>query len=55
MDCIVHGMAKSQTRLSDFHLLHFTQGHPQGILMLSKKITEALEGLSPIGSFLILS
>ena len=51
MDCMVHGMAKSQTRLSDFHLLHFTQGHPQGILMLSKKITEALEGLSPIGSF----
>ena len=21
MDCIVHGVAKSQTRLSDFHLL----------------------------------
>ena len=23
MDCIVHGVAKSQTRLSDFHFLHF--------------------------------
>ena len=22
MDCIVHGVAKSQTQLSDFHLLH---------------------------------
>ena len=24
MDCIVHGVAKSQTRLSDFHCVHFT-------------------------------
>ena len=23
MDCIVHGVAKSQTRLSNFHFLHF--------------------------------
>ena len=23
MDCIVHGVAKSQTRLSDFHFLEF--------------------------------
>ena len=38
MDCLVHGVAKSQTRLSDFHSLHFTQGHPQGILMPSKKL-----------------
>ena len=24
MDCIIHGVAKSRTRLSDFHSLHFT-------------------------------
>ena len=24
MNCIVHGVAKSRTRLSNFHLLHFT-------------------------------
>ena len=24
MDCFVHGVAKSQTRLSNFHSLHFT-------------------------------
>ena len=26
MDCIVHGVAKSQTRLSDFHVLDFPGG-----------------------------
>ena len=25
MDCIVHGVAKSQTQLSDFHFSHDTQ------------------------------
>ena len=24
MDCIVHGVAKSQTQLSNFHFFHFT-------------------------------
>ena len=28
MDCIVHGVAKSQTRLNDFHLLGFLGGRP---------------------------
>ena len=41
MDRIVHGVAKSRTRLRDFHSLHFTQGHPQGILMLSKKLPKS--------------
>ena len=30
MDCIVHGVAKSRTQLSDFHSLFFT--HPQASL-----------------------
>ena len=29
MDCIVHGVAKSQTQLSDFHF-HFQKGFPGG-------------------------
>ena len=41
MDRIVHEVAKSWTRLSDFHSLYFTQGHPQGILMLSKKLPKS--------------
>ena len=24
MECLVHGVAKSQTQLSDFHFFHFT-------------------------------
>ena len=37
MDCIVHGVAKSQTRLSDFHftsLLHFLQGDQPPLLII---------------------
>ena len=31
MDCIVHGVAKSQTRLSNFHFhFHFTQSYVMG-------------------------
>ena len=41
MDRIVHEVAKSWTRLSDLHSLYFTQGHPQGILMLSKKLPKS--------------
>ena len=37
MTCIVHGIAKSQTRLSDFHLL-----------MVSKRKREAAEIAQPI-------
>ena len=37
MNCIVHGIAKSQTRLSDFHLL-----------MVSKRKREAAEIAQPI-------
>ena len=29
MDCIVHGVAKSQTQLSDFHLITFITSIPQ--------------------------
>ena len=35
MDCIVHGAAKSQTRLSDFH---FHMVSRDGILLLSRSI-----------------
>ena len=34
MDCIVHGVAKSQTRLSDFH---FSLSSPAGGLLPTKK------------------
>ena len=42
MDCIVHGVAKSQTRLSDFHFLHRSpmspsNSHDQNELVLSSK------------------
>ena len=37
MNCIVHGIAKSQTRLIDFHLL-----------MVSKRKREAVEIAQPI-------
>ena len=33
MDCIVHGVAKSQTRLSDFHFVHFLSGCGKGVGM----------------------
>ena len=31
MDCIVHGVAKSRTRLSDFHF-HFSKGRERGVI-----------------------
>ena len=37
MDCIVHGVAKSRTQLSDFHftsLLHFLQGDQPPLLII---------------------
>ena len=33
MDCLVHGVTKSQTRLSDFHFLHFLSGCGKGVGM----------------------
>ena len=30
MDCIVHGVTKSQTQLSDFHFTTWTSGGPAG-------------------------
>ena len=46
MDCIVHGIAKSRTRLSDFHFSFSStmlnrsgrSGHPCLILMLEEKL-----------------
>ena len=32
MDCIIHGVAKSWTRLSDFHFQVLKQNHGSGIL-----------------------
>ena len=34
MDCIVHGVTKSQTRLSDFHF-HFDYDHSDGCVVIS--------------------
>ena len=33
MDCVVHGVAKSQTRLSDFHSLNFALACPCVVLV----------------------
>ena len=32
MDCIIYGVAKRQTRLSDFHFQVLKQNHGSGIL-----------------------
>ena len=41
MDCIVHAVAKSQTRLSDFH---FPKAHPQNVLIGGQKTLQIVEG-----------
>ena len=41
MDCIVHGVAKSQTQLSDFH---FPKAHPQEVLIGCQKTLHMVEG-----------
>ena len=50
MDCIVHGVAKSQTQLSDFHSLHL-------IMYKDERVTHAQEpgiclSLAVLGSML---
>ena len=50
MDCIIRGVAKSQTRLSDFtfHLAeseHHRDGEPQ--VMFQKQVLAAAEMLNP--------
>ena len=37
MDCIVHGVAKSRTRLSDFHF-HFTFNFSSGASLVAQSI-----------------
>ena len=41
MDCIVHAVAKSQTRLSNFH---FPKAHPQEVLIGCQKTLQIVEG-----------
>ena len=48
MDCIVHGVAKSQTRLSDFHMEEDMATH-SSILASRVPQTGALVGYSPWG------
>ena len=43
MDCIIHGVAKSQTRLGAFH---FNLIHQKEELMLPAKLTACLVGVS---------
>ena len=45
MDCIIHGVAKSQTRLSAFHF-NTNLIHQKEELMLPAKLTACLVGVS---------
>ena len=37
MDCIVHGVKKSQTRLSNFHIKGYSDGRPQTNIIHAEK------------------
>ena len=48
MDCIVHGVAKSRTRLSDFHsLTHSAQGNQAPALQLLSPLASTVEARAP--------
>ena len=48
MDCIVHGVAKSRTRLSDFHsLTRSARGNQAPALKLLSPLASAVEARAP--------
>ena len=53
MDCIVHGVAKSQTQLSDFHF-QFTFNSRQMWEIVSYSITNGRYVYSPLSKICIL-
>lgn len=51
MDCITHGVTKSQTQLSNFHF-HFHEGLVEASLLLST-IKFNIESLETLGYFCV--
>ena len=51
MDCIVHGVAKSQTRLNDFHSLHNnseSENIPQHAVISSRQSRHKRASVEPL-------